>query len=292
MKNLQKLLAIFFLLFEPVMTIDASPIQIRHKDIQLNGELNALNQTGDTIYLLVHGTWGHGKMEIISGIQSRLEELGENSLALTLSLGINNRQGFMGCSVPIVAQHGEAVEEISKWVEYLSNTWSKIILVGHSRGGNQVALYNNAAVPKQTALDKLVLIAPMTWSKVETELGYKKRFKQDLRGLLTKARTYPDDPLFAGIVNCDDIAVSAESFLSYYSITPNKNTPELLVNNHRPVLVFLGSEDGLSQNYLDQKARFKTASQVRNISIDGAGHFFRDLYLDELVESMVDWVNE
>ena len=83
-------------------------------------------------------------MEIIAGLQSLLEETGENSLAITLSLGLSDRHGFMPCEPPIMANHGEAPAEINRWVEYLKDDWDEIVVIGHSRGGNQVALFNQA----------------------------------------------------------------------------------------------------------------------------------------------------
>lgn len=284
-------LAITLFLLIATSSIKASPLQLMHQGLRLNGELYAENKDNDTVFLLVHGTWGHGEMEIISGIQSRLDELGENSLALTLSLGLDNRRGFLGCSESIVARHDAAIEEIRQWVEFSSDKWTKIIIVGHSRGGNQVALYNQTDV--DPSVKKLVLIAPMTWSKTQTELQYKSRFGHDLPALIAQARTYPLDSFFqAGLINCDSNEVSAGSFLSYYSESPNKNTPQLLENIERPTLLFLGSEDELSKKYLDQKQGYLTSEWISEITIDGAGHFFMDLYLDELVESMLEWVNE
>jgi len=284
-------LAVLLFLLASTSTIKASPVQLMHQGLRLNGELYAENKDSDTIFLLVHGTWGHGKMEIISGMQSRLGELGENSLGLTLSLGLDNRHGFLGCSESIVARHDAAIEEIRQWIELLNDKWTNIIIVGHSRGGNQVALYNQTDV--DPFVKKLVLIAPMTWSKTQAELQYKSRFGHDLPALIAQARTYPLDSFFqAGLINCDDNEVSAGSFLSYYSANPNKNTSQLLENIERPTLLFLGSEDELSKKYIDQKQGYLTSELVSEITIDGAGHFFLDLYLDELVESMLEWVKE
>ncbi|MFT7685166.1 MAG: pimeloyl-ACP methyl ester carboxylesterase [Candidatus Azotimanducaceae bacterium] len=270
--------------------VQASPVQIVHQGLRLNGELLEANADSDTVFLLVHGTWAHGEMELISGMQSRLEELGENSLALTLSFGLDNRRGFMQCSDLIVAEHGAAIKEIRKWVEYLSNRFSKIIIVGHSRGANQVALYNQTLA--DPAVIKLVLIAPMTWVQNEAEFEYKARFDRDLSSLLANAKRHPDSTLEAGIINCDNSKVSSQSLLSYYSQIPNKNTPELLMTSTHPVLVFLGSEDELSKKYRDQNRRFPTSDLVTEIWIEGAGHFFLDLYLDELVETMDEWVRD
>lgn len=56
------------------------------------------------------------------------------------------------------------------------------------------------------------------------------------------------------------------------------------------MLVFQGSEDELAQRYKSQEAPGKTNPLVEDYWIEGADHFFRDLYADELVEQMLEWL--
>jgi len=273
-----------------VVYLNASPVQIKDNSLILNGNLVQVNDDRGVVYLLVHGTWAHGQMEIISTLQTLLGEEGENSLAITLSLGVDNRSGFLDCENPITARHDAAIGEISLWVDYLSTRFSSVIIIGHSRGGNQVALFNQSH--SKDSVKKLVLIAPMSWNKKYVELAYKQQFEMQLPPLITDAEKHIGGSLKGGIFNCKNVEINTDSFLSYYSSYPNRNTPDLLVNIDKPTLVILGSEDALSKKYQVSASKVKMGAMVEEVWIDGAGHFFRDFYADELVELLLKWVNE
>ena len=240
------------------------------------------------IFLIVHGTWAHSGMEIITSLQSLLAESGENSLAINLSLGISDRHGFMTCDPPVFANHGDAPAEINRWVDYLKNEWDEIIVIGHSRGGNQVALFNQAFPTPEVS--HLVLIAPMSWIEEEGIRDYQEKYGKSLQDVMGIARRNPGKAITADLLNCHNIEVSAESFLSYYSSETNRNTPELLHSIDRSVLVVQGTEDNLADAYKAQTELFSDNPNVYEIWIDGSDHFFRDLYADELVEQMLEWL--
>lgn len=281
-----------FFSFQFLFTGDtnASPVEIKDNLLTLSGNLEQVNGKYDRVYLLVHGTWAHGKMEIMSSLQNLLSESEEDSLAITLSLGVDRRKGFMNCESPVTARHDAAVNEIRLWVNYLSKRWSEVIIIGHSRGGNQVALYSQSV--DSNKVKKVVLIAPMSWNKTLSETAYKKRFGVELSPLIAYAKSHRDGRMKGGLINCDDAEFNADSFLSYYSSHPNRNTPELLGSVLRPTLVVLGSNDDLSKQYQVASKMVKMDTAVTEVWIDGAGHFFRDFYADELVELMLQWVSE
>ena len=268
---------------------NADEVKIQHKGLTLNGNLEVAGPK-DTIFLIVHGTWGHHGMEIISGLQGLLADYEQNSLAISLSLGVNDRKGFMGCEQPIIANHGDAASEIAAWVDYLKSQWTQIVIVGHSRGGNQVSLFQQ--MYPSSKVSHLVLIAPMTRQVDKEHDAYDKRFSVPLNTLLDLAREESGGMINAGVINCEDIAVNAESFLSYYGEQPNRNTPELLNIINRPVLVFLGTEDSLSLGYKSQSAIVEQNPLVEEYWIEGADHFFRDFYSDELIEVMLQWLDK
>ena len=96
----------------------------------------------DGAALIVHGTSGHHRMEIIEGLQRNLKARGINSLAITFSMGLDRRQGAYPCTIEHDHRHMDGVEEITSWIAWLKISGAKrISLIGHSRGGNQVALY-------------------------------------------------------------------------------------------------------------------------------------------------------
>ena len=68
---------------------------------------------------------------------------------------------------------------------------------------------------------------------------------------------------------------------------PEKNSARLLAHTDTPAIVFLGSEDPVTDRFLADYQRRETVTVV---PIDGADHFFRDLYMDELIETLLDWL--
>lgn len=267
----------------------AAPVQVQHQGLTLNGNfIQADSSQSNLIFLIVHGTWAHQGMEIITSLQELLDESGFDSLAITLSLGVNDRKGFLQCESPITANHGNAAAEINRWVEYLESRSRQIVVVGHSRGGNQVALFNRA-FPNQ-AVTHLVLIAPMSWNEKQSARLYEEKFGVSLAQVLQHATASQGQMIRADLLQCSDLEVLASSFVSYYGTEPNRNTPKLLQSADRPVLVFQGSEDALATGYRSQIALVKSNSLVEDYWIDGAGHFFRDLYADELVQYMLEWL--
>ena len=99
------------------------------------------------VVLMTHGTLAHGRMEIISGLQEMLKDRGISSLAVNLSLGINDRESAMyKCETPHSHKHTDAVEEIGTWLSWLkAQGVENLALLGHSRGGNQTARFCDAA---------------------------------------------------------------------------------------------------------------------------------------------------
>jgi pimeloyl-ACP methyl ester carboxylesterase len=273
-----------------ISKVIAQPVQIEHRGQTLNGNLESKVKDHGRIFLIVHGTWAHSGMEIIASLQSLLSENGQSSLAITLSLGLDDRTGFMTCESPITANHGNAAVEINRWIEHLNDDWAEIVIVGHSRGGNQVALFNQAF--PNSKVSRLILIAPMSWNQKQSVMAYKDDTGIPLDEVLLAARKAGADSITANILQCKDIEVLATSFLSYYADKPNRNTPEILHSVDRPVLVFQGTEDALAEGYKSQISLVNSNPLVEHYWIDGADHFFRDLYADELVEVLLEWLPE
>jgi pimeloyl-ACP methyl ester carboxylesterase len=273
-----------------ISQVIAQPVQIEHQGLTLNGNLESSGQNRGRIFLIVHGTWAHSGMGIISSLQTLLSEYDQSSLAITLSLGLDDRTGFMVCDSHITANHGKAAAEINQWIEHLNEDWAEIVIVGHSRGGNQVALFNQAF--PNSKVSRLVLIAPMSWNQKQSAAAYEEDTGVPLDEVLLAARNAGDELIKTNVLQCKDIEVLASSFLSYYSDKPNRNTPEILQSVDRPVLVFQGTEDDLAEGYKSQISLVTSNPLVEHYWIDGADHFFRDLYADELVEVLLGWLPE
>jgi pimeloyl-ACP methyl ester carboxylesterase len=284
--------ALFLLISTLLLSVAtlAESVQINLAERKLNGNLITVEDKQQSAFLILHGTWAHAAMELPATLQSLLEDEGYASLAITLSLGVNDRQGFFDCKSPVIQGHEAALDELHAWYLFLREKgYSKVVLMAHSRGGAQAALYQLKYPQDQLAA--LLLIAPMTWQKGVEAKAYHDKYGVNLNDLLAQAEQYRQagKVLFAppGILYCEKTPVSPHAFISYYSALPEKNTPALLANTLIPTFVYLGSEDLLSISFSKQQGLFVNKNNITVVNIEGAGHFFRDLYADELIEDIL-----
>ena len=229
----------------------AKPVVTEYMGLDLAANLEIAHKKNlkrHGVVLIVHGTMAHARMELIAELQNQLLENGFNSLAITLSLGLDARKGMYQCDLEHDHRHSDAMAEIAAWVDWLKKQGARnIIVAGHSRGGNQVAQY--AARKPDRAVKRIILIAPMTWSIDKSAARYKERYSQDLAKRLRLAEEYiergdgnmllPD----GGFLNCPNARVTASSFADYYRFNPLLNTPDLLGDIKLPVLVVVGDAD-------------------------------------------------
>ncbi|KXJ55092.1 MAG: alpha-beta hydrolase superfamily lysophospholipase [Neptuniibacter pectenicola] len=266
-------------------TLRAEEVLLKQNNLTLNANLQLAEDSGfDKILLITHGTLAHNGMEIIATWQSLLEEEGISSLAINLSLGLDNRHGMYDCQVPHTHKHTDAIAEIDAWVNWLKTQGSQsIILAAHSRGGNQTAWYTDTH--SDPVIKGQILIAPQTWSENDEEENYAARYQHPLKQQLERARQLaPAQRLTeTDFIYCEKTTVSAASFLNYYQPNPRLDTPTLLTNTTLPTLVFAGSEDTTVHGLLEKMTALNNAL-ITTVQIEGADHFFRDLYMDEVTE--------
>ena len=262
--------------------VHADNWQVQHNSKLLNA--NFVDAGSEKrIFLIVHGTWAHQKMEIISALQSLFEESDISSLAVTLSLGVSDRSGFMKCNYPVYATQDMAVEEIRVWVDTLRGRgFENITIVGHSRGSSQVALYENL---HPGTVNALILLAPAVWKKAEVFARYNARSETRIEDILSlagssKAALIGPYPL----ISCTSILAPPATFLSYYGEEIEKHTPAMVRASTVPVHIILGSEDAVVQWTNQDIQSAEHNSRVVIDTVEGAGHFFRDLYLDDVVD--------
>ena len=275
----------------------AEPVQHTTGDTTLTGELVlAEGKTlANDIVLITHGTLGHSKMDILQSLQINLQNAGHSSLAINLSLGDPDREFMYDCKVPHNHRFHDAMVEIESWVTWLKTKGtSSVTVVGHSRGGNQTAWY--AAQKPDDIVTKVVLIAPATWIKTRQSEGYEARYKVPLATVLNKARNLSQngqgDSFMSstGFLYCPDAKVTANTFLSYYLPDERLNTPTLLPNISKPTLVVAGSDDKVVRDLATQMQDQSLADHVRLEVVDGAGHFFRDLYGEDLSDLIIEFL--
>lgn len=242
--------------------------------------------------VMTHGTLAHGEMEMLRGLQAALKDRGIGSLSLTLSLGLDQRRGMYDCAQPHRHRHEDALKEIGAWLTWLQSqgVTKPVILLGHSRGGNQVARF--AAAHPEAALSHLVLIAPQTWTETGTADDYQQRYGKPLAPLLERAGQMRDagkaDALLEGVdfLYCPATQASAAAILSYYGPDPAMDTPGLLPNIKVPVLVVAGSQDQVVQGLTAKVQPLVDGQQVQLLELDGADHFFRDLYAEDIADAV------
>jgi len=226
----------------------AGEVKIKHDELTLNANLVMApgKQYRDGIILMIHGGLSHNAMHTIANLQSLFKEAGYSSLAINLSLGLNDRHGMYPCGQVHRHRQQDAIKEIDAWMTWLRDQGvTRVTLLGHSRGGAQAAWYEMERNPK--LVNFVVLLAPATAENGGK--GYQKRYGQPLAPALEKAgrlvesgkgKTVIDH---SNIMFCSDTRATAESFLSYYGPDPRLDTPYLLPRIEKPVLVMVASED-------------------------------------------------
>lgn len=276
-------------------TARAAEVRLDHKGMGLLGEAMLVpgKTWKDGAILLVHGTMAHRGFDAIAHQQKALLEQGRSSLSVTLSLGVSDRRGNADCAKPQTHRHQDAAAEIAAWIGWLKGQGSAdITVLGHSRGGNQVARY--AVAGADPTVRRIVLLAPTNWSAAGMA-GYRDAPAGELQNRLAEAGRL----VAAGrgnemmreirFLNCPQAAVSADAFLSYYRDDGRMDTLDHLGGIRLPTLVIAGTLDTVTPD-IPAQMRGKTGGHVKLEVIDGADHFFRDLIADEVAELVVKFV--
>lgn len=301
MHRLYVLILLIFALVIPFVFSGAYPAQaeevkIKHNGLTLNANLNIApgKSLADGVVLMLHGTLAHKDMEIMKALQDQLVERGLSNLAFNLSLAQDDRHGMNDCAGPHRHKDSNSVQELALWVDWLKSKGAgAITVIGHSRGGRQVAQY--AAGKPDAAVKRAVLVAPGTWEPGKQVRGYKKSYKKDLGPLLDKARALvkagKGDTLMEGVdfVYCPNTRVAATTFVDYYRDEPGRDTPSTIKRITMPVLALVGSEDKVNPKFASRMKESKQAN-VKFVLVEDAGHFFLDLFGEDLADAIAEFV--
>jgi pimeloyl-ACP methyl ester carboxylesterase len=278
--------------------VDAKEVTLSHKGLTLNAnlELAAGKTLADGAVLLTHGSLAHNGMEIITYFQSLLKEKGYNTLAINLSLGLDNRHGMYDCKVTHRHRNEDAAEEIGVWVNWLKQQGTKrVTVMGHSRGGTQTALY--AAGQPDAAVNAVVLLAPATRENNDAA-RYQQLFGKPLAPWVERAQQRVQDGQggavmeHTALMTCADAPVTAASFVSYYGPQARIDTLAMIPRIRKPVLVVVAGNDSIVIGLEKKVAPLADGKRVRVSVVDGADHFFRDLYADDAVEVIVAFLKD
>ncbi len=255
----------------------AEEVRIPFGALTLNADLEGVSGAfPERMYLILHGTLAHKDMEIIQGLQEQLADQGKASLAPNLSLQLNDRHGFYDCATVHRHRHDDAVAELAAWARWLAGKGVKQLdLVGHSRGGNQVLLFarHKASASGLAAIASVTSIAPMVF-----------RARPD-KGVLQELENDESTRKLERFLHCSDTPVSRRSLESYW-FDPAQHTPALWQGYQGAYGLVTGSEDPLTDKLAPSLKTLPAGS--RHLSVEGADHFFRDLYLDEVVEWLLE----
>lgn len=251
----------FSLLANPAF---AEQVSTSWGEMQLNANfVGTKSNFSQPLFLVLHGTWAHSGMEIVEATQQGLADRGYASIAPTLSLGESNRKGFRDCAGPFPMRHEHAIDELGVWLAYLRGLgYREVVLVGHSRGAAQVSLFQRRE--NNPMVRGLVLLGPMVFRDSGIDL--------------------PNDR----ILHCQNAEADPSAIRSYHTSNPPKHTPKLLEGVNVTTLVLLGSEDEVAKWHDTEISVVRDRDRQSVHVIEGADHFFRDLFLDEILDLVAE----
>jgi pimeloyl-ACP methyl ester carboxylesterase len=261
----------------------AEPVQIKPSLLRLNGnlEMPAGKTVSDGVVVLVHGmlSW-HGQDTIVA-LQKNLKARGLGSLAITLSLGIDDRQRTRRCDVVHDYALAGAKREVGLWIEWLKGQQARYIdLLGFSRGGAQVAAF--APEFQFPNVRRVVLMAPAFATSVEQAEIYKRAFGHDLAAEIEEARANPLARRTVDFLTCKQAPVLNATFLDGYSEMP----PSLAARTGHQTLVVVAGKDEV----VPDLAKRLPSNVKPVVVIEGADHFFHDLYGEEAADAIAKFL--
>ena len=280
---------------------NAREVILPYKGLTLNAnlELATGKKPADGVILITHGGLGHHGMEVITYLQKLLKDRGYNTLAINLSLGLNHRHGMYDCAVIHRHANDDAVAEIGAWVGWLKKQGAtRVVLLGHSRGGAQTALYATEA--KSPLVKAVVLLAPATRDNTDTAT-YLRNFNKPLGPLLEKAQSLHNTGKGSavlehiGLMNCADTSATVDTFISYYAQDPDNlrlDTPSLLPKIKFPVLVLVAGNDEVVIGLEKKIEPMADGKRVQMKIIEGADHLLRDLSADESADAIDSFLKD
>ena len=301
----------FFTIFLVLFSIhgSAEPVEIKYNSITLNGFYSAQSEKSKSIAIILHGTRGHQNLELITSLRDSLLDNGMDSLTINLSYGINNRvNDFLPCDIEHKHKQSNSQREIKLWHEYIEKIgYEKIYLIGHSRGGLDIInFYESLNSKHQKSIDSIFLLAPISETWESSLRRYKENYDIDINNFLHQR----DEKLKINFLGCEDATVYSDSFLDYYLIGgdghffnseatrfSDRGLNRHLINTLGKVYVITASEDTIvpdTYRIVKDIISKPIQSKEKNIElyqIDGADHFFRDFYFDDLMEIITERTN-
>jgi pimeloyl-ACP methyl ester carboxylesterase len=246
--------------------------------------------------LLVHDTLGHHSDPAIMRLQAALVANGINSLAISLSLGLNQRKAAFDCGGEHDHRHGDAGDEIVAWVEWLQQNGSaRTTLAGVGRGATQAAL--SVTERPDLVVNRLVLVNPPALSAAAVSQRYQRQFGQPLRPVLEPARKLVDDGegdtllTAPGFLSCKPARTTAAAFVDYYGGDHRQDIINLLPELRQQTLIVQAGADLDSQNFEKTLSTNSGGNSIVSRTLSGADAGFTGKSGEQLVELFAAFVN-
>ncbi len=288
-------LTIFFLNTEIAIAENRLLTIKSDNNISLHGNLLS-NKENKSIFLILHGTRGYKDMEIITSLSNRLYEEGFDTLSINLSYGINNREStFLSCDIKHQHNEHESINEIITWYNYLLDKgYQEINFIGHSRGAfnivQSLALLGNHK--KITSY----LLAPVIDTYEGTKAFYENELKIPYETIINSNEKFfiSDKYSLINFLYCENVVVSSDTFRSYLDLSKKENhypftfgILDLIENIDSRITIISGTDDEILQ---DSYKKFYTFDKpnIQFFTVEGGDHFFRDLYLDEVIDIILE----
>jgi pimeloyl-ACP methyl ester carboxylesterase len=279
----------------------AQEVKAKYKNLVVNANLELAEgkRLEDGVILIAHALIQHDRMEIIRSLQALFKQRGYSSIAINYSLNVNDRHGMFNCMTPHRHIRQATLEELGFWVGWLKARGVKqVVMAGHSTGANEVATY--AGLYHDPAITHVILIAPSTSDhSSNTPAGYRLRFKKDVNKVLARAQKLVDaghgDAIMehTDFLYCPGAPVSAATFVSYYGGRSSvRLLPAQLDSLTVPALVIAAGEDNQAPDTAAIIKPHADGKHIHLVTIDGASHFLRDLFLEDAVDAMVAFLQK
>jgi len=280
-RRLAKILALA-MLAAPAGAAWAEPVQVKLGTVRLNGNLEVPEGRSltDGVAIILHSALGHHGEPTVAALQRNLKVRGLATLAITLSLGIDDRKGPRACDVPHAYSDADVTAELDRWVEWVAkNSVRGIDFVGFSRGGAQLVDF----LQKQKGGRRAILLAPALPAQADMAAAYRRAFGQELAIALEAARAKPKELRRVDYLGCRQAMVLGSTFIEAYRPVP----PEAIANIVQQTLVVLaGNDDAVP----DLEPRLP--STVRHVVIEGSDHNFRDLNGEDAADAIAEFLRE
>ncbi len=250
----------------------------------------------DSAVLITHGTLAHKDMELVESLQALLAERGIASLAHSLTFSQDRRTGMYDCAKPHMHAHEDAVVEIAAWADWLKTRGVKnISVLGHSRGGNQVAWF----AAEKGGMEKVVLLAPALGLSGRVAAAiFKRRHGADILPHLKKASalkaqgkgdTLLDVP---GFIYCKKGKATARAISSYYGEDARRNAIANIGKINVPVLVIAGTKDTAVPDVPKRIKPIADGKKVQLKMIEDADHMFLDFFVEDAADTIAEFLKK